>query len=105
MPRIFVAATGRNRRVIAAYAPTWRMCLIDPAFARREDVSAEMLAAAIVHEATHARLLHLHGRCAQPPERIEQMCIRRDKAFPETPRSRNTIDGASGSSTPDPRSP
>lgn len=59
-----------------------RACEIDTRFVRDESTTPEMIAAAIVHEATHARL----SRCGfaydlERRQRIEAICVRRELAF------------------------
>jgi hypothetical protein len=57
-------------------------CEIDTRFCLAETTTPELLAAVIVHEATHARLRHcgIGYEEAQRP-RIEEICLRREIAF------------------------
>jgi hypothetical protein len=57
-------------------------CEIDTRYCLAETTTPELLAAVIVHEATHARLWRrgIHYEEAQRP-RIEEICIRREIAF------------------------
>jgi hypothetical protein len=60
-------------------------CEIDTRFFLAETTTPELIAAVIVHEATHARLRHcgIGYEEAQRP-RIEEICLRREIAFAET---------------------
>jgi hypothetical protein len=60
-------------------------CEIDTRFCLAETTTPELLAAVIVHEATHARLRHcgIGYEEAQRP-RIEEICLRREIAFAAT---------------------
>ena len=82
MPRIFAVGTGRSRRVVAGFLPLWRMCALDPAYLLRPDVGPALVAAAIVHEAVHARLIAYgipHG--PRMAVRIERACRRAEESF------------------------
>jgi hypothetical protein len=60
-----------------------RACKLDERFVLAETSSPEMIAATIVHEATHARLTHC-GMGYEGEEfraRVERVCFRRERAF------------------------
>lgn len=60
-----------------------RACKLDERFVLAEASSPEMIAATIVHEATHARLTH-RGIGYEDEElraRVERVCFRRERAF------------------------
>jgi hypothetical protein len=66
----------------AQFSPTWRACLIDERFVLAETTDTPMIAAAIVHEATHARLWHRGiGYEEDRRQRVEAICMRRELAF------------------------
>ena len=67
---------------IGNFNKSMRVCTLDREFVVAERSSAELIAAIIVHEATHARL----DRCGidykeELRSRIEAVCIRRELAF------------------------
>jgi len=67
---------------LARYVPVLETCEVDERFVLAETSSPELIAAAIVHEATHARLWRRgigydEGRRA----RVEAACFRRELAF------------------------
>jgi hypothetical protein len=67
---------------IGQYSPSFNACMLDSRFLLAETTSAEMIAAVIVHEAAHARLM----RCGIGYEeslrsRVEAICTRREVAF------------------------
>lgn len=67
---------------VAQFDPAWRACLLDERFVLAEDTDVAHIAAAIVHEATHARLWHLgFGYDEAIRERVEAACLRREVAF------------------------
>jgi hypothetical protein len=67
---------------VAQFSPALRACLIDERFVLAETTDATVLAAAIVHEATHARLWHCGiGYEEGRRQRVEAICIRRELAF------------------------
>jgi hypothetical protein len=66
----------------AQYDPERQLCELYVDWVKREDVSPEIVASAIVHEAEHARLWRLGFRYA--PElhaRIERLCHRAERVF------------------------
>ena len=67
---------------IASFEHRIYRCEIDTRFCLAETTTSELLAAVIVHEATHARLWRRGIRYeeAQRP-RIEEICLRREIAF------------------------
>jgi hypothetical protein len=74
----------------AQFSPTWRACLIDERFVLADTTKTDMIAAAIVHEATHARLWHRGiGYEEDQRQRVEAICLRRELAF-----SRRLPDGS-----------
>jgi hypothetical protein len=75
----------------ANFEPVTRTCNLDPRFLKSESV--EMIASAIVHEATHARLFRCGiGYEEDVRDRVEAVCLRRQLAFaarlPESGQSR-----------------
>ena len=63
---------------------TWT-CELDERFVLGEKTTSELIASAIVHEATHARLSRGGIRYEEESRiRIEQICIRRQLAFAAT---------------------
>jgi len=57
-------------------------CQLDTRFVLAETSTAEMIAATIVHEATHARLRHRGiGYEEDQRARVEAVCFRRERAF------------------------
>jgi hypothetical protein len=66
----------------ARYDPDRRLCELYVDWVNREDISAEMVAAAIVHEAEHARLWRIGFRYVpELQERIERICHRAERIF------------------------
>jgi len=64
------------------YTPATRTCRLDKRFVLHNVVDPELIAAVIVHEATHARLNRLGIAYAeQQRPRIEAICTRREIAF------------------------
>jgi hypothetical protein len=75
---------------VAEFNPAMRACLVDERFVLAETTDAAILAAAIVHEATHARLWHCgFGYEEAHRQRVEAICLRRELAF-----ARRLPDGA-----------
>lgn len=67
---------------VAQFDPAWRACLLDERFVLAETTDIAHIAAAIVHEATHARLWRLgFGYDAAIRDRVEAVCLRREAAF------------------------
>lgn len=59
-----------------------RMCELEETFVRGESSSIAAIASAIVHETTHARLMHLGFGYEEPKRlRIEQICLDAERAF------------------------
>jgi hypothetical protein len=79
LERVWVAVLPGT---LGVYNEALKACELDPRHVLDEDASAEMIAATIVHEATHARL---HGAGIAYDEaqraRIEAVCARRELAF------------------------
>ena len=66
----------------AQFRPEIWACVLDPRFIFDEASTPELIAAAIVHEATHARLWHRgFGYEEDVRARVEYICIRRELAF------------------------
>jgi len=67
---------------VARYVPTMETCELDERFVLAETSSADLIAAAIVHEATHARLWRRGiGYDEMLRARVEAACFRRELAF------------------------
>jgi hypothetical protein len=67
---------------LGSYNDRLRACELDPRHVLTEDSSPEIIAATIVHEATHARLLRCGlGYDEGRRSRIEAVCFRREIAF------------------------
>jgi hypothetical protein len=65
---------------VAQFEPSLQACLLDTRFVR--DCSADFIAAAMVHEATHARLFRCGiGYDVELRDRIERVCILQEIAF------------------------
>ncbi len=65
---------------VGAFSPPIACCKLDPRFVLAEP--PEMIAAAIVHEATHARLLRCGiGYGEDERASVEAVCVRRELAF------------------------
>ena len=59
-----------------------RACVLEERFVRAETTDAALIAAVIVHEATHARLWRCgFGYDEDERQRIEAICVRRELAF------------------------
>jgi len=66
----------------AQYSPVLRACVLDERFVLANTTDSELIAAVIVHEATHARLWETGFRYEEViRERIEAVCFRRELAF------------------------
>jgi hypothetical protein len=66
----------------AQFDPALRACLLDERFLLDEATDAAIVAAVIVHEATHARLWHRGiGYEEERRTRVEAICLRRELAF------------------------
>jgi hypothetical protein len=66
----------------ACFDPKLNACSLDPRFVSAEASSIDVIAAAIVHEATHARLWRKGIRYEQGiRHRVEAICFRRELAF------------------------
>jgi len=67
---------------LARYVPVLETCEVDERFVLAETSSPELIAAAIVHEATHARLWRRGiGYDEGLRARVEAACFRRELAF------------------------
>ncbi len=67
---------------VAQFSPAWRACFLDERFVLADTTETAHIAAAIVHEATHARLWrHGFGYDEEVRERVEAVCVRREMAF------------------------
>jgi hypothetical protein len=67
---------------LGKYTHSLRACELDERFVLAETSPAEMIAATIVHEATHARLRRCGiGYDENIRGRVEAVCIRREQAF------------------------
>jgi hypothetical protein len=67
---------------LARFAPTQEACELDERFVLAETSSPELIAAAIVHEATHARMWRRGiGYDERLRARVEAACFRRELAF------------------------
>lgn len=67
---------------VAQYSPSWRACFLDERFVLSDAADTALIAAAIVHEATHARLWSYgFGYDEEVRQRVEAICIRREAAF------------------------
>jgi hypothetical protein len=68
--------------MIGQYHPEHKVCELYVDWVRREDVSPELVAATIVHEAEHARLWRLgYGYAPERQQRIERICHRAERIF------------------------
>jgi hypothetical protein len=66
----------------ASYRHSLRACQLNTGFVLAEDTDPEVIAATIVHEATHARLTSCgiaYEEALRP--RVEQVCVRQELAF------------------------
>ena len=76
--RVWVHPGGSS----ASYKKSLRSCELDSRYVLGEASSLEMIASTIVHEATHARLMHCGiGYQAELRARVEMVCVRRELAF------------------------
>jgi len=76
---------------VAQFSPAWQACLLDERFVLGEPTETIHIAAAIVHEATHARLWRYgFGYDEEVRQRVEAVCVRREVAFA------NKLPGADG---------
>lgn len=67
---------------VAQFSPPWRACFLDERFVLADTTDAAHIAAAIVHEAAHARLWRYgFGYEEEVRHRVEAVCIRREMAF------------------------
>jgi hypothetical protein len=67
---------------LGSYSERLRACQLDPRHVLADDSSPEIIAATIVHEATHARLQRCGiGYDEERRSRIEAVCFRREAAF------------------------
>jgi hypothetical protein len=67
---------------LGSFVRSIRACKLDIRFVMDEATSAEMIAATIVHEATHARLFRRGiGYEESLRQRVEAVCVRRELAF------------------------
>ena len=76
--RLYVSGTGAP--YVARWLPTLNMCLLTVDWVLRPDVRPANIACAIVHEATHARLLRF-GYDERIRHRIERICHKQEEAF------------------------
>ncbi len=64
----------------AVWLPALKRCVVDPRFIL--SASPQLIASAIVHEATHAALNRRHIGYAEPlRERVEKVCMHQELAF------------------------
>jgi|SRR3989344_152174 len=76
---IWITYTAGN---LAEYDSAGKLCLLDPAYLLRSDVTSGDVAATLVHEATHARLRAAgFGYETKSRARIENVCFRAEIAF------------------------
>jgi hypothetical protein len=67
---------------IGRYKHSLKMCEIDERFVLADSSTPEMIAAVIVHEATHARLMRCNiGYGEELRARVEAVCFRRERSF------------------------
>jgi hypothetical protein len=67
---------------VAGWAETSQACELDERYLIREATTPEHVAATIVHEATHARLMRCGiGYEEKLRDRVERVCLRREIAF------------------------
>jgi hypothetical protein len=68
---------------LGEFSDALNACKVDERFVLAESSTPEMIAATIVHEATHARLMHrgigYEGEAFRA--RVERVCFRRERAF------------------------
>ena len=80
LDRIIITVLGTG--VVAQYSTRLDACEMDERWVTDEATSLQLLASAIVHEATHARLERLGFKYAEDRRRrIEDICIGRELAF------------------------
>jgi hypothetical protein len=80
LDRILVQTTAPS--YIASFKPRIWTCMLDEEFVGHSDTTTEIVAAAIVHEATHARLFRCGiGYKESLRARVEAVCFRREIAF------------------------
>jgi hypothetical protein len=79
LERIWITLVGGG---LAEFDQALAACKLDERFVLDESTSAEMIAGAIVHEATHARLARYGiGYEEEIRGRVEAVCMRREIAF------------------------
>lgn len=67
---------------IGRFVPQTKTCELELRYLEREDITHELIAALIVHEASHARLHQVGIRYPEPlRERIEDFCVRQEFLF------------------------
>jgi hypothetical protein len=67
---------------VAQFSPSWSACFLDERFVLADTTETAHIAAAIVHEATHARLWRCgFGYEEDVRQRVEAVCVRREMAF------------------------
>lgn len=88
----------------AWYRNEFRMCELDERFVLAEATELETIASVIVHEATHARLMHCGiGYDERIRARVEAICIRRQVAFTaRLPGGADALDEAERNLAPQP---
>src|SRR5262245_47027400 len=65
---------------LARFNPSLRACELDTRYVRDQASTPELIAATIVHEATHARLWHCGiGYEEDQRHRVEAVCVRREQ--------------------------
>jgi hypothetical protein len=75
-----MGARADNRR--CPVQPRLAACFLDERFVLADSTDAALIATAIVHEATHARLWHYGFRYEEEArQRVEAVCLRREIAF------------------------
>ena len=80
LPRLWVVTFLPG--AVATYSDRLRACRLSEEFVVHDDTTVEMIAATIVHEATHARLDNCRIRYEEGLRaRIEAVCFRREIAF------------------------
>ena len=88
----------------AQFSPFLQACILDERFVLADTTDSELVAAAIVHEATHARLWRCGIRYDEDlRQRVEAVCFRRELAFarrlPNGHRVREWAEDALGTSS------
>jgi hypothetical protein len=67
---------------VAQFSPSWSACFLDERFVLADTTDTAHIAAAIVHEAIHARLWRYGlGYDEEVRQRVEAVCVRREVAF------------------------